>query len=109
MAQRSILADQPVALLKQYRHTLVAHGIPVEDVILFGSYATGRAKPWSDVDVCIVSPMFGKNRYDEMVRLKKLAVAIEPMIEPHPYHPRELNNPYDPLAFEIRTHGQPIT
>ncbi len=109
MATQSILADAPEALLRRYRNLLVAHGIPVERVILFGSYSTGRAKPWSDVDVCIVSPAFGKNNYDEMVTLKKLTVTIEPMIEPHPYHPRDLDDPYDPLAAEIRAHGKTIT
>ena len=109
MAQKSILSDTPERLIKKYKKVLTDSGIPVKRMILFGSYAKGKAKPWSDVDVCVVSPVFGKDGYDEMVKLKHLTGKVEDMIEPHPYHPDDLNDPFDPLAFEIRTHGKTIT
>lgn len=77
-------------------------------MILFGSYAKGIAKPWSDIDLCVVSDDFGVDDYEETVRLKKLTATVDPMIEPHPYHPKDLDNPYDPLAHEIRTTGKVI-
>lgn len=108
MAQKSILTDTPEHLIKKYYTVLVRAGIPVTKLILFGSYAKGTAKPWSDVDVCVVSPIFGKNRYDEGVRLAKLTSSVETLIEPHPYSPEGLNDRYDPLASEIRAHGRVI-
>ena len=51
-----------------------------------------------------MSKKFGKKPY-EMVLLKQLTSSIDPMIEPHPYNPKDLNNPYDPLAYEIKTTG----
>lgn len=106
MAQATILNDTPENLIKKYKSALTKAGIPVTKLILFGSYAKGYARPWSDIDVCVVSPIFGKNGYDEMVRLKFLTSGIDEMIEPHPYSPKDLANPYDPLAHEIRTHGK---
>ena len=97
MAQKSILADTPENLIKKYRLVLAEAGIPVDKIILFGSYAKGTSKSWSDVDVCVVSPLFGKNGYDERVRL-----------EPHPYNAKDLADPWDPLAYEIRTNGRVI-
>lgn len=108
MDQKTILADTPVNLIKKYRLVLQAHGIPIEKMILFGSHAKGTAKPWSDVDVCVVSPVFGKNGYDEMVRLMNLTSSVEDMIEPHPYNAQNLEDPWDPLAYEIRTYGKII-
>lgn len=108
MVQKSILKDKPERLIKLYKKTLHQHGIAVEKIILFGSFAKGKAKPWSDLDVCVVSRGFGKDNYNEMVRLKKLAVSIEPMIEPYPYHPDDLRNPSDPLAFEITKTGRVV-
>lgn len=108
MAQKSILNDTPENLIKKYRQVVINAGIPVQQMILFGSYAKGSPKPWSDVDVCVVSPLFGKDGYDEMVRLKKLTGLVEDMIEPHPYSPKDLTDPWDPLAYEIRTHGKII-
>ena len=95
-------------LLKDYRQALSNAGVVVEDVILFGSYAKGSPKPWSDLDVCVVSNSFGKDKTEEMVFLKKLASSIEPLIEPHPYHPQDLADPWDPLAAEIRKYGKSI-
>ena len=40
-----------------------------------------------------------------MVFLKKLTTQVDSMIEPHPYHPQDLKEKWDPLACEIRKHG----
>lgn len=108
MAQKSILKDTPKNLIKRYRDLLEKKGIPVEKIILFGSYARGNPKPWSDLDICVVSKKFGKNGYDEMVNLQKLTIGIDSMIEPHPYHPKDLENPYDPLAYQILSTGKTV-
>lgn len=108
MVTKTILNDTPNRLIKKYRRVLIKAGIPVKQMILFGSYAKGKAKPWSDVDVCVVSSSFGKNAFDEMVKLAKLTVTVDTMIEPHPFSPSDLNDPYDSLAQEIRTYGKQI-
>jgi uncharacterized protein len=41
---------------------------PIERVILYGSWAKGTPRKWSDIDVCIISPKF-KNPMDAMVFL----------------------------------------
>lgn len=105
MAQKSILSDTPERLIQKYHKVLIQNGIPVTSLILFGSYAKGNPKPWSDVDVCVVSPVFGKDRHDEGVRLAELTSSVERMIEPHPFSPEDLRDPYDPLAAEIRKYG----
>lgn len=32
--------------------------LPIDKVIIFGSYAKGKTQKWSDIDVCIISPKF---------------------------------------------------
>lgn len=108
MDTKTLLSDTPQHLLEKYRAVLVHEGIPVKQMILFGSYAKGTAKPWSDLDICVVSTVFGKNLYDERVKLAKLTLGVDTMIEPHPYHPKDLANPYDPLATEILREGRQI-
>ena len=109
MGTKTLLNDTPTNLLKKYREVIVKAGIPVEQMILFGSHAEGNATAWSDVDVCVVSPLFGKKPFMEMLRLAKLARTVDTMIEPHPYNSKDLADKYDPLAHEIRTHGVPLT
>lgn len=42
-------------ILSQYVKELVKLQIQPEKIILFGSYASGKARQWSDIDVSIVS------------------------------------------------------
>lgn len=44
-------------------------GIKVDKAFLFGSYAKGRPKAYSDIDICIVSPNLGRDFIEETVRL----------------------------------------
>ena len=106
MAKKTILSDKPENLVRKYYQVLKRAKIPVKKIILFGSYAKGNPKPWSDLDLCVVSKKFGKQEFDEMVMLKKLTSQVDSMIEPHPYHPKDLLDKWDPLADEIRKHGK---
>jgi predicted nucleotidyltransferase len=106
MAGKSILNDTPKNLLDKFYLKLLADKIKVEKLILFGSYAKGKQKFWSDLDVCVVSRQFGKEPYEEMIYLKNIASDIEPMIEPHPYSPKDLEDKWDPLADQIRKYGK---
>jgi len=108
MAKKSLLTDKPLNLIKKYRQALQNNGIPVEKIILFGSYAKGTEKYYSDLDLCVVSKIFGKDGYDDLVRVNKLTIGVDSLIEAHPYHPKDLEDRFDPLAHEIMTTGKVI-
>lgn len=80
-------------------------GVKVKKAFLFGSYAKGKPKSYSDIDVCIISPSFGNDFVEEIVKLGKISHKIDSRIEPIPFNPERLNDPYDPLAFEVRKNG----
>lgn len=105
MVQKTLLNDTPENLIHQYSLVLQQAGINVEKIILFGSYATGQNKPWSDLDLCIISKQFGKHPLQESMELAALAVQVDSMIEPHPMTLENLNDKYDPLANEIKKYG----
>lgn len=108
MAVKSVLTDQPENLIRKFKTVLNKNKIPVEKIILFGSYARGKQKYWSDLDLCIVSKTFGKDGHDELVLLKQLSSDVDPMIEAFPYHPDDLKDRYDSFAREILAHGKVI-
>lgn len=83
-------------------------GIKVNKAFLFGSYAKGKAKKDSDIDVCVISPSFSKDYFAEMVRLRKYSLKIDSRIEPVPFSPEDLNDKYSTLAAEIRKYGLPL-
>lgn len=64
---------------------LIIKRFHVEAVVLFGSYAGGNPKDYSDIDVAVFSPDFGKNPLNEMTELCKLRRKIDTDIEPLPF------------------------
>jgi len=47
--------------------------------------------------------------FEEMMKLGRIALKVDSMIEPHPYNPKDFKNKYDPLASEIKKTGIKIT
>ncbi|MBN1472585.1 MAG: nucleotidyltransferase domain-containing protein [Syntrophaceae bacterium] len=54
-------------------------------VVVYGSYAEGRANDDSDIDVAVFSDDFGKDPYEEMKALFRLRRQIDTDIEPLPF------------------------
>ncbi len=96
----------PISIGKKFIDELVIVGIPVSKAYLYGSYAKGKAKSYSDIDICVVSPNFGKDLIDEMVKLRQISRRVDDRIEALPFGINDIDNPYDPLAAEIRRFGQ---
>ena len=98
---------QNIAL--KFRKLLEEEGTPVEKLILFGSYARGKANKESDIDLCIISSKFGKDTTDELQFLLKKTRRIDTRIEPIPVSPQEYRNHDSPLIIEIRKFGIEIS
>ena len=80
--------------------------IRVAKVILYGSRASGTVHRYSDIDVAVVSPDFGKDRYREGVKLFEIAARVDPLLEPVPISLESYkNDTWIPLIYEIRTKG----
>ena len=68
----------------------LAREIPVEAVILFGSYAHGKAKEHSDIDLAIISDWFSdKTRIENMQYLSRVAANYDTLIEALPFTTEE--------------------
>lgn len=97
-------------ILRPLIRSLESKGIEVSQLILYGSYALGNPKSYSDIDIAVISPSFrGKNILE---RQELLGEAIFPLGEPIQalgYTPQECSCP-DPLLFisEILLTGKVI-
>ena len=74
--------------LREYIKVLTAT-FNVFAVVLFGSYITGKANDFSDIDVAIFSDDFGKNLFEDMKKLFKLRRNIDTDIEPLPFRKKD--------------------
>ncbi len=93
-----------IAKIKLFKHKLDQEGYKNAKYVLFGSWAKGKVHAWSDIDFCVISPLF-KDRYDDSVKLKRLASDIDPLLEPVVLFPEDLNDKYYTLAAEIKACG----
>ena len=82
--------------------------LPVEAAYIFGSYAKGTQRKWSDVDVCVVSPRFEEANIDPISFLwqSRRNQDMDNQIEPVGFGPAEFaHEAAYPLIREIKRYG----
>ena len=93
-------------IILRFVETLNKKGIHVEKAVLFGSYASGNFRPSSDLDLAIVSPDFGKDKFEEGKMLLQMAWRVDPRIEPIPISSKSYEkDTWIPLIYEIKQKG----
>ena len=101
-----MVEKEVVRKIEEFVKALKRDNINVAKVILYGSRVSGKAHEYSDIDVAIVSPDFGKDRFEEGVRLFKIACEIDSLIEPVPLSlESDEKDTWVPLIYEIRVNG----
>ncbi|HSM90647.1 MAG TPA: nucleotidyltransferase domain-containing protein [Desulfobacterales bacterium] len=64
--------------------------IPVQEVILFGSYAQGNPQEHSDIDLAVISDWFeGKPAIENLTFLLRIASRYNTLIEALPFSQKE--------------------
>lgn len=94
-----------VSVARKLKAKLVAQGVPVKKVYLFGSVAKEKTHPGSDIDIAIVCEPFAATRHDENMALRRARRNIDRRVEPVCLHPVDFDNKYFTLAQEVRRHG----
>lgn len=101
MAQINPLIREKIGVFLQ---KLNEEGITPERAYIFGSYSKGIENSMSDIDVAIVSADLTDDRFNERIRLMKIAFNIDNRIEPVPFNPDTFVEE-DPLVWEILKTG----
>ncbi|MEW5693226.1 MAG: nucleotidyltransferase domain-containing protein [Candidatus Hydrogenedentota bacterium] len=70
--------------IKSLIEKIEKNGISIKTAYLFGSYARGSFKKWSDIDLLLVSDDFCGIRFYDMERLIPLTHGYNSLIELHP-------------------------
>jgi predicted nucleotidyltransferase len=75
--------ESVVTIARDYLQALDRHGLAVRFGVVFGSWATGRAHRWSDIDLLVVSPRFDRSLSRRDVDLLwRQAARTDSRIEP---------------------------
>lgn len=78
-------------IVEEYKNELRRHNIRITSVILYGSYAKGNPKSYSDIDLIVISPDLA--RFPPLKRqelLAELSMNIDAPIEVIGYTPEEI-------------------
>ena len=76
-----------------FKSSLIANGVPVEHLWLFGSYAKGTPHKYSDVDVAVFSSAFGDNPFHNNLFLQNTCRI--PQMQVHLFTLDDyINNPF---------------
>ena len=95
---------QAVKIVKQFAQVVRQH-LPVCEVLLYGSYAKGRAGRYSDIDVAVVVDEYRGDLFGMKAKLFRLRRDVDVRIEP-----LLLERKHDPANFleEILRSGKVI-
>ena len=99
-----------IAAVREYVRELERLGVPVERVVLYGSYRQGKPREESDLDLAVFSEAFGAPGHMEFTGiLSEAKWNTEPMIEAMGFHPSVLDN-VRPISFvnEIVSTGKVV-
>lgn len=94
------------AKLKKFNDLVKNTLSPKSKIILFGSYAKGKNKEWSDIDVAIIVPKV-KNRLKSEIDLRVKSLQIDETINPFIFSEDEFRE-NSPLIWEIKKYGKVI-
>jgi predicted nucleotidyltransferase len=97
--------SQAKKIVEKYAQALKKNKFSFSEIYIFGSYARGRPRKWSDIDVAVVSDKLKKNRDKNENLLWHTCIEVDSMIEPIGFTPEEFNNAVDPMAHEVKTNG----
>lgn len=84
--------------------------IRISHVILFGSYARGKPRPYSDIDLAVISPDFDKMSEIKAMQFLSLQVKdSDVLIEPISFSSKELKHvPKGSFLGYILKHGKMV-
>ncbi|MBM4141637.1 MAG: nucleotidyltransferase domain-containing protein [Nitrospira sp.] len=80
-------------IIARYIDELKKLGVEVSQVILYGSYAKGRTKEYSDIDLAVISPNFQKlDIFERQLILSKAHHKFGEPIEPIGLTPKQVKD-----------------
>lgn len=75
--------NEALGLVRKYKQVIAPRFNNDVEVMMFGSYAKGKARPWSDIDVAVIVPKVDEDKWlDTSVRLGMDVDSVSLLIEP---------------------------
>ncbi|MBI5298980.1 MAG: nucleotidyltransferase domain-containing protein [Deltaproteobacteria bacterium] len=97
-------------VVRKFTQALKKAEFPAFRTVLFGSYARGEARQDSDIDLCLVSEKFRRNREKYRKEATMVAFGIDPRLQVIATDPQSLKtNHLSSLYIQIQREGISIS
>ena len=80
--RQTLTRDEAIELVRKYKRIISLRFDVEPKVMLFGSYSKGYANPDSDIDVAVIVPTYGDNKFDISKKLWRDVREVSFLIEP---------------------------
>ncbi len=95
-----------IDIVKTFAKQVDDSGISLKKVILFGSYASGKQRKWSDVDVALVSDRFKTDGFHDVGLFAKTHIKKPFLgIQTQTYNTKDFDADKNPFVEEILRTG----
>ena len=81
-ARRTLSRDEALELVRQYKLVISPRFEKEPRVMMFGSYSKGYANPDSDIDVAVIVPTYGDQKFEISKKLWRDVRQVSFLIEP---------------------------
>ena len=98
------IPDRVKTIIEKYILALKENNIPIEQIILFGSYAQGSYSEFSDIDIAVVSNIFEGDRFLDRGKIRRINLSVSSDLEILPYRPQDFTSE-NPFVKEIMETG----
>lgn len=101
--------DEAISVIRSFLEKIRTE-LPVERAYLFGSYAIGHNRDYSDIDLAIVTPILNdKNSFSINQKIFSRASRYNVDLEPICFSPEEFEKEELPIVLDIKRDGVEIT
>ncbi len=80
--RQTLTREEALELVRQYKRVISPRFDVEPKVLMFGSYSKGYANPDSDIDVAVIVPTYGNDKYDLSKKLWRDVRQVSFLIEP---------------------------
>ena len=80
--RRTLSRDEALELVRRYKRVITPRFNDEPKVMMFGSYSKGYANPDSDIDVAVIVPTYGDQKFEISMLLWRDVRQVSFLIEP---------------------------
>lgn len=91
--------------VKNYAYKLIEEKYPFSSIYVFGSYAKGKPRKFSDIDIAVISDKLKRNWNKNEALLWRYARKVDTRIEPIGFTREEFKKGSSPIIYEIKKTG----